>query len=391
MQDKLVEEEGLKDQSGRLVDLVDEPVRKRIAQEFADWWRSVPRKYSIDFPLPAVKWVGDQPIAIGPGIELAYVVNKGTAAPITGGLLSGLGSPLLSALAQQDTTTCVLRMDCLGLIAVLTPDQLTVSRAIRRAKQVLQLALIVGAFETGYTGAAASQSVTAQDRGSPEEKLTILLPGGFASTLAKLVFSDPLPKAGVTEAAAQIAENTARREQQFSRIGKIVHGATLASGVKEAARGKSQLSREDYVNLHCARIVTACEWLQDSESETSSAMAYVQVAIGFEALYGGGKGEPVVETLANRVAYSLGRLSEERAELRSAFVDFYDKRSSIVHNGSSLLDSDETKQLAWGKGTLRKALTHELGVVGPLPGEDPEKLERTRRLARALRGAAREA
>lgn len=227
------------------------------------------------------------------------------------------------------------------------------------------------AFETGYTCAAAPQSVTAQDRVSPEETARILLPGGFASTLAKLVFSDPLPKTGVTGAAGQIAENTARREQQFSRIGKIVHGATLASDVKEAGKGKPQLTREDHVNLHCARIVTACEWLLDSESETSSATAYVQVAIGFEALYGGSRDDPVVETLANRVAYSLGRLSEERADLRGGFIDFYDKRSSIVHNGSSLLDSDEKKQLAWGKETLRKALTHELGVVGPLPEEDP--------------------
>jgi Apea-like HEPN len=113
-----------------------------------------------------------------------------------------------------------------------------------------------------------------------------------------------------------------------------------------------------------ARIATAAEWLFDAErNESESATTFVQTAIGYEALYGGSKGEPVVQTLANRFAYSLGRTPQSREFLRDWFEEFYEVRSQVVHNGASRLTGKQRKLLSIMLGLLRETLQHELGLV----------------------------
>jgi Apea-like HEPN len=89
----------------------------------------------------------------------------------------------------------------------------------------------------------------------------------------------------------------------------------------------------------------------------------VQTAISFEALYGGAKGEPVVETLANRVAYSLGTSPQSREQLVETFCEFYDTRSAIVHNGATRLSNEQQRELVTAQSSLKKALRHELRLV----------------------------
>lgn len=63
---------------------------------------------------------------------------------------------------------------------------------------------------------------------------------------------------------------------------------------------------------HCARIATAAEWLYDAQREVPSPTTFVQTAIALDPLYGGTETDPVVATLTNRIAYTLGRAPQER-------------------------------------------------------------------------------
>jgi hypothetical protein len=101
----------------------------------------------------------------------------------------------------------------------------------------------------------------------------------------------------------------------------------------------------------------------DSETD-ETVVSYVQVAIGFEALYGGSKDEPVVQTLASRVAHGLARTVERRQDLLRRFVEFYKKRSAIVHSGANRLIADEVETPGWARQTLRHAIRHELFLLG---------------------------
>ena len=137
-----------------------------------------------------------------------------------------------------------------------------------------------------------------------------------------------------------------------------------ASGTTVIRQAKTPVeAAQAQLDRHCARIATAAEWLFDATHDQASATTFVQTAIGFEALYGGAKGEPVIETLANRVAYSLGTSPQSREQTARAFTEFYDTRSAVVHSGASRLTTEQQRQLTNAQSTLRKALRHEMRLV----------------------------
>jgi hypothetical protein len=138
------------------------------------------------------------------------------------------------------------------------------------------------------------------------------------------------------------------------------------------------------LDAHCERVVTSAAWLFDAEDDATPARAYVQVAIGFEAIYG--NAEPkvnLVETLCDRVSFALGQSVADREALHRKFEDFYDRRSAIVHTGVSRLGEDEELLLRWGKETLRRALRRELEIIEK--AHDEREQARRAAMAAAIR------
>jgi hypothetical protein len=177
------------------------------------------------------------------------------------------------------------------------------------------------------------------------------LPAALAGALARLTVkpSEAQPQASLGDRLSVAGLILAREGQSDPTVRKH------AKSPVEAA--PTELDR------HCARIATAAEWLFDATHEQASATTFVQTAIGFEALYGGAKGEPVIETLANRVAYSLGTSPQSREQTARAFTKFYDTRSAVVHSGASRLTMEQQRQLSGSQSTLKKALRHEMRLV----------------------------
>jgi Apea-like HEPN len=92
-------------------------------------------------------------------------------------------------------------------------------------------------------------------------------------------------------------------------------------------------------------------------------MTFVQLAIAFEALYGGTEEDPIEKTISNRIAYSVGRSTGEREQLRTDFAEFYRTRSKVVRRGATRLNYEQYQQFLMGQEVLTRCLKRELELL----------------------------
>jgi hypothetical protein len=198
-------------------------------------------------------------------------------------------------------------------------------------------------------------------------KNDINMPVDFSRALSRVILANrTLRTAGtvLTPTHERTSEELIKYlNERLQQIGRVVEKARRHLTTKEPANATEVQKRALDEAEHCSRIVTAAEWMFDATSGSGSAMNYVQLAIAFEALYGGTKEDRVVETLSNRLVYGLARSGSERSYLNRRFTKFYTKRNSIVHHGATRLLPDEVELFAWAAVTLKNALAHEMQLA----------------------------
>jgi len=341
---------GYLDRAGRLGDGTTAAQRDPVAQTISNFWASIPITYEFIFPLPEME-LFDREMAIAEGIVLKNVtVDRVDSASLQmGGLLSGLME--LAPLPPNNEQGLVpsLSVESRGLMRLERASETPAAKAMRTAKITLQLAFIEHAFIRRVEGGrvAAFATYTRKGQALPVEGGRFNLPPELAAAL------------GRCELPVGVEIETAMR-----RVSAVLeHSAHWRGSGSMPKRGTPEF-RPYYRSQVCSRIATAAEWLFDTGQEAESAMAFVQTAIGLEALYGGGKEDAVTKTIANRLSHSLATTAEERELLQLEFTDFYDTRSRVVHDGISRLNIQERRLLSWGKGTLGEAIRHELSLVG---------------------------
>jgi Apea-like HEPN len=332
--------------SGRLMALTPQQ-REQIADLVCEMWARIPVTYQFVFPLPVMGQV-DEVIEITPGIAIKnsprdMVDEMGMQLPRSLGAL---------ALAASDPPVASLVVEAKGLMQYSALAEVPAAVAIRAAKVVIQLGLVEKILDlSGWLSQASPRESKYTPRiGLPTNTGAFELPATFAMVLAEISLT---PKAEASYAS------------RFATIGAVLRReAELQQNPPKKARKES--SEEIYarqIRQHCARIATAAEWLFDAEHAPESATTVVQTAIAYEALYGGGQGEPVVATLANRLAYALGKSPQFRESLREWFTDFYKNRSDVVHNGASRLTGKQRHDLSIMRNILHQALAHELDLL----------------------------
>jgi hypothetical protein len=326
-----------------LRDLTTQEQRADLAQEVCEYWASVPRDYTFTFPLSGMQSLTES-ISICAGVTLE---NTAQSEADDESMQSSRPLSELLAGAKELTTVPCLRVVGKGLLELGQATEVPAVSAIRLAKIVIQLGEVEGIFETATRSASPpkyAQYSTSVGLGQATDKIT--LPPTFANALPKSSFKG----LSLGDAFATY------KDLRFARIGQVIE---LDAKRRDAKRNKEEV----HLIQHCARIATAAEWLFDAVNESASAIAFVQVAIGFEALYGGENNEPVKQTLSNRVAYSLGKSPVEREELAGEFIKFYTTRSKVVHTGASRLNFEQRKQFDFGKAVLNRCLQHELSLI----------------------------
>lgn len=319
--------------------------REQIADQVCEMWDRVPVTYQFIFPLPVMGQLVEI-IEITPGIAIKnsardMVDGEGMQLPRSLGSIAGLA---------PDPPMASLVVESKGLMQYSVFAEQPSSLAIRAAKVVIQLGLVEKILQRSHwlSQTPPKISIYTPRIGVPLNTGTIELPVTFSTALAE-----------TSLASRTEASYTSR----FATIGAVLRReAELDSNIKS----KPKTSEEKYVRQiqrHCARIATAAEWLFDAEHSPESATTVVQTAIAYEALYGAGKGEPVVAALANRLAYPLGKSPQFRDSLLEWFTEFYDIRSDVVHNGASRLTGKQRDTLAIMWNILHQALAHELGLL----------------------------
>lgn len=91
------------------------------------------------------------------------------------------------------------------------------------------------------------------------------------------------------------------------------------------------------------RIKAAIDWLVQSEITDDETMAFIQICMGLESIFGDDDYEGGLTTiLSDRCAYLIGNKIKERKFIKDTFKKIYQVRSKIVHGVRNHLSEDES-------------------------------------------------
>lgn len=94
-------------------------------------------------------------------------------------------------------------------------------------------------------------------------------------------------------------------------------------------------------NESLSRVGRALSWLWESRLDRHLSAAFVKTTIGFETLFVFDASENPRRTIAERLAFLLGRTPEQRAEIAKFAKVLYDDRSAVVHGGNRQISGSE--------------------------------------------------
>jgi len=90
------------------------------------------------------------------------------------------------------------------------------------------------------------------------------------------------------------------------------------------------------------RVRAAIDWLVQSEITDDETMAFIQICMGLESVFGDDDYEGGLTTiLSDRCAYLIGRNIKDRRFIKDTFKKIYQIRSKIVHGVRNHLSDDE--------------------------------------------------
>jgi hypothetical protein len=348
-----------------IVNLSSPQNREKLIAATCEWWNSIPRTYRATFPIPGTTegLYAVAPATLEGGVAIFGSVQPSGDLPLN--MLARLGDPLTPK--PGDAAGPSIAVECSGFMIQNRWVEPTAAVALRTCKVVLILGEVIGVFSRNPSSSSKPVATANVHDVIKNESTQIHLPVDFGAALARVSLSKSVLETPnsllIPSQKRKPVEIRDHLQRELDLVGAVVEGARAHASLKRTGGESDDELTKIANNEHCARIVTAAEWLFDASFESALAMAYVQLAIGFEALYGADESERIGQTLANRLAYAVGRTGADRKTLREYFADFYKQRSKIVHNGALSLRPKENELFRWGERTLRRALEHELTLV----------------------------
>jgi hypothetical protein len=353
---EILGQHGLLSTPGPLSSSTSPEQRARATDAICSYWINVPQAYVFKFPLPSFVPL-EADVSIAPGVILTNA-HRSEVDHEQMGLTTTLGD-----LMSGPATPCAcLQVEANGLMRLGDSTEIPAASAIRTTKIVMALAKVLGVFVSLTPTINSPKFVTyTVHQGLGFESGRASLPAAFGNSLKGCAITRP----GNPPTLADLALLQSLGER-LSAVGVVIQADATFADMKKPPKTNVPATADYRLRQHCARIATAAEWMFDAETEAPTAMAFVQVSIAFEALYGGSKDDAIGKTLSNRVAYSLGRSAAGREELISQFLEFYDTRSIVVHSGATRLTKLQRTQFANGKEMLGQCLRHEMGLLSPV-------------------------
>jgi hypothetical protein len=325
-----------------LVDLLGEAVIKNIADRTINYFDSIPRPYQFYFYLPVIKTIGALSIPLSESASLIELRSPGDnrglwetvpqkPAPIALNALV-LGGGLANS---RKTPEVFLKIDSNGFFDS-TLESSAVKSAYSLLKQVIIFGYCCGLFEKSWTSlvtqtASICSCYSSGDSGYLETEI----PESNLEFLATINLSGEVNELATPNKATRIVD-------KFKYATKLLVATS-----------------EDAIEIR-----TAAEWMFDALCAENETIAFMQYAIGFEAILGGsiGSDEPLSKTLADRLSFLIGKNRSDRKTIREDFLEFYRVRGKIVHGRAARLSIADRKWLEWARQNLLKVIRQELEV-----------------------------
>lgn len=109
------------------------------------------------------------------------------------------------------------------------------------------------------------------------------------------------------------------------------------------------------------RIRAAIDWLVQSEITDDETMAFIQICIGLESIFGDDDSEGGLTTiLSDRCAYLIGGKIQNRRHIKESFRKIYQVRSKIVHGVRNHLSEDESHLRHLAYSYLEQSILKEI-------------------------------
>ncbi|EKR5116965.1 TPA: HEPN domain-containing protein [Citrobacter amalonaticus] len=108
------------------------------------------------------------------------------------------------------------------------------------------------------------------------------------------------------------------------------------------------------------RIRAAIDWLVQSEITDDETMAFIQICMGLESIFGDDDSEGGLTTiLSDRCAYLIGNKIQDRKHIKETFKRIYQIRSKIVHGVRNHLSEDESHLRHLAYSYLERSILEE--------------------------------
>lgn len=110
-----------------------------------------------------------------------------------------------------------------------------------------------------------------------------------------------------------------------------------------------------------SRVRAAIDWLVQSEITDDETMAFIQICMGLESIFGDDDYEGGLTTiLSDRCAYLIGRNIKDRKFIKDTFKKIYQIRSKIVHGVRNHLSDDEDHLRHLAQFYLERSILKEI-------------------------------
>jgi len=332
--------------TGLLSELTDEDGLEDLVDLLCNFYISIPRKYSIYFPLPKISKSINTSLSLTDTVKFECFDN---ADNVPGGYQRGL----LHLSNKLNINKVYLKFHVKGYC-----NNRLENKAIRQAlssfKIIVQQGLFRGLFKI----------VEGQPAG-------LGLLGGLThyqipkSNVVSVDHTDNFQRVVSTELPIEISKLLDSIDLNWADEGVNTH----------FEEGKIDILIKGYLSLpalliesnepESTRVKAAIEWCFDSTANENETLSFLQTCIGLESLLGDDESNGnLTEMLADRCAYLISKDIKGRSEIKENFKNLYRVRSKLIHGVKATLEEDQKWYMNWGHHVLELSIMKEIQHLG---------------------------
>jgi hypothetical protein len=332
--------------SGLLCDLTGEEGLEELIDSLCGFYISIPRNYSIYFPLPKISKSIHSNVPLSETVEF---VTFDKANEIPGGYHRGLLQPS----NELDLNKAYLKFSLEGYCNNRLENK-SIRAALSNFKIILQQGLFKGLFKI-VEGQPAAYGLLG---GSTHYQIPKL-------SLISVDQTDGEQRNVSTELPIEISKllDSIDLDWTNDKVSTPFEKGEVELPIKGYLRFPALLTESS--DLESSRVKAAIEWCLDSKANENETLSFLQICIGLETLLGDDESNGgLTETLADRCAYLISSDIKGRKTIKENFKKLYKIRSKIVHGVRTTIDQDQKFCKHWGHTILELAIIKEIKHLG---------------------------